>query len=173
MEYFIIKQDKDMRRCAHLESWVNTLKHTNPFRYLRLATTETRIMFVADDVYNEYPDFIQRPFPLIKKELKNMLSRYQPNIFFENMVLVEKELGKQQVYCRMVVPEINCASPKSERQYGKLKKIVLDRKKVGSQRIFQVEGDNRVIMRLDVVESILRRNPYGIEFERIEVDERE
>jgi len=171
VEYFIMRQDPKLMKVAQIKDWAHAMEDVNPMGQLRLAEHETRVMFMVDELYNEYPDFFERPIKLIGTKLKRIMSLYQPNIYFETVALVEPKNEKQHIYHWIDAPEIDCASELSKRHFGKLLEIVLDVKKVGNQRIFHITGDPRLIVRLDVAESILRRIPYGITFERIKLEE--
>lgn len=168
-----MRQDPKMQNVVNLLGWSEPNKEVSRFRYLRLAQEETYIMYVADNIYNDYPDFIEHPFHLIGEKLKRIVSLYQPNSELETVVLVEQKNEKQTAYYSIEVPEVDCASDLCARYFGKIKDIILDVKKVGNQRIFKVEGDPRLIVRLDVAESILRRIPLGIVFERVELEQKE
>ncbi|MNM87696.1 hypothetical protein D3C81_998850 [compost metagenome] len=50
-----------------------------------------------------------------------------------------------------------------------IKKLVLQRDKIGPRRIFRVKESERplIIIRLDVAESILRRDLVGIRLKRV------
>jgi len=170
VEYFIMRQDPDVKNGFKMLNWVKTIEKANPCKDLRLSKEEIRVMYVTSDVYNEYPDFIERPFNLIGDKFKHVMGLYQPNIYFETVVMIEHQREKQTVYHSMIVPEVDGASDLSVRYFGKIHDLVLDVKKVGNQRIFRVEGDPRLIVRLDVVESILRRIPHGIMFEPVKLE---
>jgi len=165
-----MRQDPKATHAFKMLNWANTIENTNQFSQLRMSKQETRVMFVENDIYNEYPDFIERPFHLIGDKLKRVMNLYQPNAYFEAVVMVEQQRAKQTVYHLMIVPEMDCASELSTRHFGKISELILDVKKIGNQRIFRVEGDHRLIVRLDVVESILRRIPYGIVFEEVKLE---
>ena len=53
---------------------------------------------------------------------------------------------------------------------GTFKKILLDKEKIGEKAVFRVDGviQKPVIIRVDVAESILRRNMLGIKLECVE-----
>lgn len=170
MEYFIMRQDPKLLNVVKLLKWATPTKEKNRFQKLRMSKQETRLMFVTDDIYNEYPDFIEEPFYLISDKLKRIMKLYQPNLYFETVVLSEPKNNEQNIYHFFAVPEMECASSKCVRRYGKIEKLILDPIKIGNNRIFKVLGEENLIVRLDVAESILRRVPYGILFERVEIE---
>lgn len=65
----------------------------------------------------------------------------------------------------------NYTDPKKQ-DNGMLKKLVLDRRKIRGKAIFRVGGllEYKVAVSLPVAESILRRRPYGVSLQRIEVE---
>jgi len=172
MEYYVMRQDPDVKQAFKMLHGFNPTKSANQLRHLRMSKEEMRVIFVEDHPHNEYPDFIERPFDLIGDKLKRVLSLYQPNIYFETMIMIEHQRVIQTVYHLMVTPEIDCASKHCVHYFGKIDKLVLDIDKIGHQRIFRVTGDYRIIVRLDVVESILRRIPYGIVFEPVKLEQK-
>jgi hypothetical protein len=106
---------------------------------------------------------------LIAKDLKPILSLYQKNLEFRPIVLVEQDEEKQVVYYLTEAPMLDCASSESAlSKTGEIQQLVINKEKVGNCRIFEAAGfAGRLIVRLDVAESILRRNPYGIAFEKL------
>ena len=54
---------------------------------------------------------------------------------------------------------------------GALKEVILDQHKIKGRDIFRIKGiiENKTIISLAVAESIMRRNPYGVGLERVQV----
>ena len=54
---------------------------------------------------------------------------------------------------------------------GALKEVILDQHKLKGRDIFRIKGiiENKTIISLAVAESIMRRNPYGVGLERVQV----
>lgn len=52
-----------------------------------------------------------------------------------------------------------------------LQRLVLDKRKIHKQPVFRIGGllEYKVAVSLPVAESILRRRPYGVSLQRIEV----
>jgi len=119
----------------------------------------------------EYPDCIENPVMLLSEKLKRVIGIYQKDAVFGAVTLIEKETNRQEIYYTVSAPRIGCAS--NETAYdarGKVKELVIDQEKAGQARVFFAEGNGqRLIVRLDVAESILRRDPYGVWFEKVKV----
>ncbi len=65
-----------------------------------------------------------------------------------------------------------CPYFKEEFPYGSVKRLVLDRKKIGEHKVFLADTKKfrNPFVSLEIVESILRRNPVGIIFREVEVE---
>lgn len=120
---------------------------------------------------NEYIDFIQRPVPLISDSLKTILSKYQKGIFYKLAVLADTQKMVQSLYWLFVPETVACMSEESEWNKNEtLKKIVLDRSRVGPYKIFKIADplEDYLIVDLDVAESILKYKCKGIILKKIE-----
>ena len=123
----------------------------------------------------EYPDYIEKPIPLIADKFRSILKKYQPDTIFHRVMLTEKKAGVQKPYHLMVPPVIECADPLESiyDKAGNISEFVLDADCVQMNRIFRIkELKNQIAVRLDVAESILRRDAGGIWFEPIKIAER-
>jgi len=148
-----------------------------PKEFSVMGTRRTSVAYVNkyNGVNIEYADYLEKPFPLIADKFQKVLQKYQKDIEFWRVMLVEQETGQQRPYCLMHIPKITCAD-KEESRYdarGDIEEFVLDAEKAESRRIFLAEDYNgQLLVRLDVAESILRREANGIWFEPVKISER-
>lgn len=163
MDYFIMKTDRRLRRLPRIRM---------PEGFSPTKGKETVVAYVEKSrgLSIDYPDFLEKPWPLIADKFQRILQKYQQDMACQRIVLVEKETGRQSPYCRMQPPEILCAH-REESGYdarGDVARLVLDPEKVEGQKIF-LAGDYRgqLLVGLDVAESILRRDAAGIWFEPV------
>ena len=177
MDYFVMSQDKRIMNAPKLTfpSQVETPKHLDLNPYLG----KMLLINVKSSVLNEYPDYMEAlvnfkaPVMFISDKVKKIVSIYQRNITFQLARLIERDRGHQEVYHVMDVPEVDCISESTVRDLGgNVKELILDEEKIGVNRIFRVKGyEKRLIVRLDVAESLLRRDAAGICFEKVKVKE--
>lgn len=168
MDYFIMKTDKRLRRLPQLLA-------DEAFFFGK--KTRTPIVYVKEygGLSIEYADYLEDPVPLIADKFQKILQKYQPDMALLRVMLIEKESGRQKAYCLMQPPEILCADREKSRYDAKgvLQDFVLDAKQAGNRSIFLAKDYNRqLVVRLDVAESILRREPNGIWFEPVHTAER-
>ena len=167
MDYFIMRQDPRMTGVAKFITGSLELRTLTREQIQDISTTKT--IFVKEDSYNQYPDYFEEAGMLISEKLKRIIGKYQGNTVFKTIVLIEKEKNRQEIYYLALPPQIKCASLKTiyDKQ-GNVKEFVLDEEKVGHARVFCADNyGKRIFVRLDVAESILRRSPYGVSFEKV------
>lgn len=119
----------------------------------------------------EYADYYEKPIPLIAEKFQKILQKYQQDALFHRVTLIEKETGQQKPYYFLLPPEIVCVDKVASKydEAGNIQDFVLDIEKVGKQRIFLAKDyKKKLLVRLDVAESILRREPNGIWFEPVQ-----
>jgi len=173
VDYFIMQTNPKLSYLAKLKDWQKSLQDNPIPNELAVVPIRTRCIFVEEKSSNEYPDYFDKPITLIADRLKNVITMYQKDIDLRPVVLIEQKADRQEIYHLIDAPVIDCASSTSKLDHtGKIKELVLDRDKIGNQKIFHVLDFYRhLIVRLDVAESILRRNSYGIEFQKIQLEE--
>ena len=73
-----------------------------------------------------------------------------------------------------IFQEIECLSENAEFNLNKtlVKRIILDNKKINGKKIFKIKESSKtlIVVRLDVAESLLRREFSGICLERLEIE---
>lgn len=172
MRYFFITQDVglpgairyrdfDIKGSSHLFSKEDSSQLNNVVAlYLEGSGKEARW------------DFLQRPVTMFSKRFKDILDAYEPELFFQEVVLIHKENSLQFRYVHTVMEQMDAMDSSTEYYpNGTVKRLVLNRKKIGQHNIFLLRGNQRKdpIISLALAESLLRRKPVGICFEEVEV----
>lgn len=173
MDYFLLKQDK---RYSNPPQILNLFK-TIDIRNLNLLRADNipdnQVLFVKESENNEYLDTIDTQIFLVSKNMKKILEKYSLNIIFKMTGLIERESQKQNIYYLPIFEEIEALSEDSEFNLNKtvVKKIILDEEKIKDKKIFKIKESDKtlIVVRLDVAESILRREFTGVFLERLEV----
>lgn len=173
MDYFLLNQDK---RYTKTPCIMDLFENIN-VRYLNLVDSERiddiTVLYVRSDKDTEYIDVLEKPLFMISEKLKKLLDRYNADIVFKMVPLIDFENNIQKNYYLPVIEEIEALSSESEFGFNKftVKKAVLDEEKIKGKKIFKIKESDKtlVVIRLDVAESILRRDFKGISIKRLEV----
>lgn len=171
MDYFFMKTDERLCRLPQIQMPAERSLTKITREKIRKLTVPS-VAFVKENqgLSIEYPDYLQVPLHLIGEKFENILKKYQKDVLYHRVMLIERASGLQTPYYLMIPSEINCADSMAT-QYdaaGNVEHFVLDPQKVGTNKIFWAKDYKRqIIVRLDVAESILRRNSNGIWFEPV------
>jgi len=168
VDYFMMRQDARVTGAAvPVGDAVEELRHMGRVGIGAIPTTLPLYVSEAGDV--EYPDYIESPLMLVSEILKKIMGKYQKDVIFKTVVLIEKGKNRQELYYLTSAPKIDCASDETVYDArGDVKELVLDREKIGHARIFCADGyERQLLVRLDAAESILRRDPDGVWFEKV------
>lgn len=181
MEYYILSQDKTYRNQviidkSRLPEELRQLKSPCRKKYSewdnRISGDKSFNLIVKSNANNYYSDFIENPCLLISDELKEVFISYESNLSYNCTILSDRVNKIQKVYWFCLLELADCLGTDSKFYPDhSIKELILDRKRIGDRKIFQVAGirEKRFIVSLDVVESILRRPFTGICVEKAEV----
>ena len=93
------------------------------------------------------------------------------------IAITDFERSVQHIYYLPIFEEVEGLSEKAEYGFNKMviNKIVLDYKKIRDKKIFKLKESDKtaIICRLDVVESLLRRNFEGIAYKKLDMEKEE
>lgn len=107
--------------------------------------------------------------------MREIIEKYDSGILFKTLALIDNLHNKQVNYYLPIVEEIEALSENAELNLNKtvVRKLILNKEKIQSRKIFKIKESSKplIIVRLDIAESLLRRNFKGIKLERVKVRE--
>lgn len=174
MEYFLLNQDEEYTNAPVLIDVFKTIDVRN-INLLNAHKIDDIVIFnVKCTDETEFLDILDRNLFLISEEMKKIIEKYDPRIIFKIIPLIDLPHERQENYYMPIFEEIECLSEKAELNLNKtvVKKIILDNQKIKGKKIFKIKESekNLIVVRLDVAESLLRREFKGICLERLELD---
>jgi hypothetical protein len=120
-----------------------------------------KIFYIKSEEKTEFLDVINRQLFLVSEKMKNILEKYNATIVFKMFPLVDYGNLKQEIYYLPIFEEVEALSEDAELNLNKtvVKKLILNKEKTGIRKIFKIKESSKalVIVRIDVAESILRR----------------
>ncbi|GAA0078126.1 hypothetical protein UT300005_25040 [Clostridium sp. CTA-5] len=176
MDYFLLKQDK---RYSYTPEILNLFKQINK-KHINLIDAhkveDEKILYVKSNERNEYLDILDTQLFLVSENMKIILEKYNANVIFKMIALIDFHRSKQNIYYLPIFEEVEALSEDAELNLNKtvVKKIILSEEKIKNKKIFKIKESSNtlVVVRLDVAESLLRRNFEGIYLERLEIREK-
>ena len=174
MEYFLMQQDTRYINTPILKNVFQTIdkKKLCPERSGELEEIITFQVVSNKDM--NYIDLLDGQLLLVSAKLSALLAKYEPYLEFKTISLVDSDQGVHQLYYLPILPEVHCISTKSEFNLDRslLKQIVLKETAIDDRSLFKLGGVATPyhIVRLDLAESILRRDFKGIKLTRLQLN---
>lgn len=171
MQHFLIEAEtKD-----HLPEIINWYDKIKP-QYVNEMSAHMLEEWVLLDVnMNQdtiFPDILSDPYFLMSKDAAEVVRQYEPGINMIGVNLFSRTYRIFLPYFLPILPIINCLSIKSEfiNEDIDLSRGVIIESKTSERALFQLAGieTQRVVIRLDLLESILRRGAVAIHIQEIE-----
>ncbi|BCJ93045.1 hypothetical protein acsn021_06140 [Anaerocolumna cellulosilytica] len=162
MRYFLIKTDRRVSDAPNIINWVSKI---NP-AYLKVGSyykiDNRTVLEIESNKNTVFTEIITFPFLLISKKIKEIIAKYEPTLKYKEIILLDSDNNLMQVYYMPILEEIDCLTEGTvfNLDHSVIEHGVIQRNKVGECSIFSLaEVKNRYIaVRLDVLESILRRD---------------
>ncbi|UZP04980.1 hypothetical protein JW813_08205 [Clostridium botulinum] len=174
MDYFLLKQDEEYTNAPMLMDVFKNIDVRNINLLNAHKIDDIVILNVKCNDETEFLDILDRNLFLISKEMKKIIKKYDSEILFKTIPLIDLPHERQENYYMPIFEEIECLSEKAELNLNKtvVKKIILDKEKIRNKKIFKIKESSKtlVVIRLDVAESLLRREFKGMCLERLEID---
>lgn len=174
MDYFLLKQDERYNNVPMVLDVMKKIDKRNINLLKADKIQDTIIFYVKADEETSYLDILHRQLYLVSEKLKKLLEKYDSNIIFKAMPLIDLEHENQENYFLPIFEEVEALSDKCEFNLDKsvIKKLILDEKKIQGKKIFKISHDKQtlVVVRLDIAESILRRDFTGIKLEKLSIE---
>jgi len=169
--YFMMEEDKRItNRIKFRDIESNTYVEILPEEYGQVH--DITVLFMLGNKDSIYPDVIETPVFLVSEALKCLMEPYDTTVTYRRVVLNQTKESRQENYWVLMPEKRDCLHEDSAwYPNGWDKTIILDRQKTGARRIFRAEGMQtpKVIVHMDVSESIMRRDFCGISFRPVEM----
>ena len=117
-----------------------------------------------------FTDIVTFPCFMVRKMVRDTIALYNPFIKFVRIILYDKGRKESMAYYMPFMKTIEHVETNCKNRYM-INEIVLEREKLMDEAIIEVMSKDKthIIMRMDLVESILRRNAIGIGLKEIQI----
>lgn len=166
MKFYMLGTDTAYTNYPKIKKWYGRIDPRD-FNIRDAHKIPHRQLFMIHESQNTvFTSIVDNPFPLITAEVRSVFDMYEPHIIYKEIVLLDAEYEKAEVYYLPILEEIQCLREDSEFNLNKsiIKKGIIDYEKTEGKAIFRLGGFDHYYMvgRLDLVESILKRRVKGV-----------
>lgn len=174
MDYFLLKQDERYTDVPLLVDVRKKIDTRDIHRESAHKIADPLIFHVKAGVESSFLDILEHPLFLLSDKLKRMMELYEPDTLFKLTPLIDPSRHLQKNYYLPILEEVEAVSVRSEfhRDRSQIKKLVLKKENIHGKKIFRIKESEKplIVVRLDVAESILRRDLTGIRLQRVPVE---
>ena len=173
MDYFLLSQDKRYTKVPQIIDFFQKIYaiDLNPLRSDNIEDNNS--FFVKSSEYNQFIDILENPRLLVSEDMRKIMEKYDRNIIFKRLALIDRERQIQKIYDIPIFEEVEALHEDTEFNWNKtvVKNIVLDKEKIKGKKIFKIKESDKTlaVVRLDLAESLLRREFEGMRLERLQV----
>lgn len=174
MKYYCLVIDKRYTEAPVIKNWYGKIKRENITEEKSYLLPQRELLEIVENKNVFFTDIVVFPFFMVSDLCKNVISMYEPKTKFKQIVLMDRKTNKYQVYHLPILKKMN--SIETTKKIGnisiKQNTLMVREEEVGDLAIFQVEanGKTNTIIRLDMLESMLRRGAKGIGIQEIMVE---
>ena len=173
MKYFLMRTDE----ASQIPYYINK-NHALDIRFLtkekvdRLPLWNVLEMEFPGEGF--FPDLLCRPCIMMSEMFMKTVIMYSQETIYRTVKLWDKRSGINATYFLPILEEAECMSEKTEFNSigNRVEKLVLDRNKIENRVVFKIKrlDEKCIAVRMDFVESVLRRGAKGIVLKEVEVD---
>lgn len=175
MKYFIVEQDKKIIDGPQIINWYNKIdvEKINRNEVHKIPNFIELDVKSVDDV--TYYDIISFPFFLISELYFEIIQMFEPNLPKKRVTLFEAEKNIMHTYLLPVMgqPIIIEENSMVQLHKGNFKEVFFQMNSSTNKYIFQIVAFKKryIVMRLELVEALLRRNITGLMLHEIKCKE--
>lgn len=170
MEYYIMEMDKRIGNKFVIQKFPGEGSMEYGTDYANKFKEHTGLYTVETD-QSSYPEVLEAPLYMVSEEIRKILELNDDYIVCKEVSMVNLPRQTLKNYAVVLVDRIDCIHETAEFYPDKsVKKLVLDREKIGDRNVFRIKdiGPSYVVVSLDIAESVLRRNCFGVKFTEVE-----
>lgn len=170
MKYYEMILDKDYANGPKIMNWFEKINPDEMCYGFAHKYPKRLLFYVKKNAELVFPDIVLHPFLLVSDETQNVIKTYCDYIPFHHIVLMTKSGKKMRVYQQPFIENLKVM--KSEVKEG-VDCYYFEREDFYVQRIpifqFEYKMEKHYVIRLDLLESILRRNQTGFTIKPVEI----
>lgn len=137
----------------------------------RIISVDTGVSYVGVDADKDttWLPYYEKPVFIISEGVRNIFDKYQLFQKVTPIAIGQRNCFPLYIYYPYI---LDCLHDETEfwMERGPLKRLVLDREKIGYHKVFQIAGilENYLVADMEIVEKLLCAGVYPFEYEEVE-----
>lgn len=166
MDYFWLKQDQRYLHTPEINDFYQKMRRKDFAMETAFKIPEKIVMYCNAGSEQEFIDILDRQVFLISKAVMHVFHMYERGLTYKFFCLINNISGAYGAYYAPIIPEYDCMVNRIWRP-GEV--LSIRQNLIPGSAVFRVKYDFKdiVAVRLDIAESLLRRNLRGIELMKL------
>ena len=176
MEYFRLCQSRKMNNVFPVEGLDTQVYVANPTKEQFQKLPQSMVTYFPYRNDYEVSDYLVTPIPMLSDSLRKVFAMYEPQMKFKSIQCYtdkEEDVYKMApVYYAYYIERTSCLHKEAViAPNGGVSQLIVDKNRLNGSDIMVIDGipEKITLVSLAVVESILRRNMFGIDFKEVEI----
>ncbi len=169
MVFFVIEVNENYT-APSLVGWYGIIDKKTLSRKKVYQLPKHLLFTVEKHMQMVFTDVITVPCFMVSEMVRDIIKRYDPSVWFLRIILYDKECKRSMAYFIPYLKQIKYKE-QIDAEIRSLRHLSVQKEDIEEKVIVEIEnGFNfKVIMRMDLVESILRREAVGIGLRKIDI----
>lgn len=172
MKYFLLESDSFYSNAPSIINWFGKIDKGNICLGKSHLLPQRMLFEIKNDKDLIFTDIVTHPFLLISDGFQKLVKLYQPRTPFKQVVLMDMITHNFKLYHLPILKKIDCLLEESKTNLDRseIKEAVLDYEKIKDYSLFQLDNvkGTHIVIRLDLLESALRRKMTGLYIREVE-----
>lgn len=162
MKYFLIKVNENYV-APTLLGWYGTIDKKTLDKEKLYQMPKHMLFQVERHMQMVFTDVLTFPCFMVSDKIRNVIKKYDPFVYFIRIILYDNEHKKSKAYYIPYLDKVKFKE-KCDEDKKSIRHILVKKEEVRERAIVEItDGNNSyVIMRMDLIESVLRRGAIGI-----------
>lgn len=158
MKYFLIHAEEEANPIPVITNWHNKININYIKKGMAYNIPKWTILEIKNNSETIFTDILSYPFFIVSEMVKEVIEFYDSTMEWKRLILFDKLNQVNQLYYLPILEEINLFEKENKEH------LMLSMEQEKNLPVFKVNKrkNSGIVVRLDLIESILRRNPIGI-----------
>lgn len=176
MRYFVLKQDEQIMDIPYPKDFFEKIDVRKVSAESGELVPFRTLISLRPSEFTIFPDVLCTPVLLVTQDAQNIIKLFNEDIAYRQIIYLDKENYLVNLYFMPLLDTVDCLSPRSEyvnASKATLSKVVLKGDPIKNESIFQVKNPAQrvIVVRLDLVESLLAHGCRGFTLAEAEIEE--
>lgn len=108
MKFYILGMDISYTNYPRIKKWFGRIDYRDLNIYDAYKIPNRQLFMIHENENTVFTSIVDNPFPLVSAEVKKVFDMYEPHIIYKEIVLLDQQYERTEVYYLPILEEIEC-----------------------------------------------------------------